>query len=252
MTVQQVLTNEFFSLLSDYFADISDTELYLSISDWIETNKYPLVVQSKIKYGDVPTIFEEDDFTINEIAQSVAINIADGFARIYYTLTSEYNPYENYFTERTMTTDTDRDNTRTGKVTTTPKGQAITETNGTRDKTFTGYENVGQGTTFEEYGENDFKNISKNKTDGIITDSFTNYGTTTRFNDYKVEQEYNNLNDSLIGSEDVTENRHGSSGIFSKQELQKREIKNRIRYRLMPIFLAMIVSEIESGVYYAS
>lgn len=252
MTVSQVLTNEFFSLVSDFFSDLDDSELYSNISQWIETNKDPLVTQAKIKYGDVPVIFEGNEYTITEIAQFVTVNIANGFARIFLTLTEEYNPYENYFTERAMTTDTDRDNTRNGKITTTPSGQAITETNGTRNKTFEGYENIGQGTTFEEYGDDDFKNISKNRTDGTIKDNFTNYGTTTRFNEYKVEQEYKNLNDSLTGSENVTESRHGSSGIFSKQELQKREVSNRMKYRIMPIFLAMIVSEIESGVYYAS
>lgn len=252
MTVSQVLTNEFFSHVSDFFSDLGDSELYSAISQWIETNTDALVTQAKIKYGDVPVIFSENEYTVSEIAQFVTVNIANGFARIFLTLTEEYNPYENYFTERTMTTDTDRDNTRNGKITTTPNGKAITETNGKKEKKFNGYENTGQGTTFEEYGDNDFKNISKNKTDGTITDDFTNYGTTTRFENYNVEQEYNNLNDSLTGSEDVTENRHGSSGIFSKQELQKREVSNRMKYRIMPIFLAMIVSEIESGVYYAS
>mgnify|MGYP007101898575 CR=1 FL=1 len=251
MTASQVLTNEFFSFVSDFFSDLEDSELYSTISQWIEANKDPLVTQAKIKYGDVPVIFSED-FTVEEIAQFVTVNIANGFARIFYTLTEEYNPYENYFTERTMTTDTDRDNTRNGKITTTPSGKAITETNGSRNKTFNGYENVGQGTTFEEYGDNDFKNISKNKTNGTINDNFTNYGTSTRFENYKVEQEYDNLKDSSTGSEDISESRHGSSGIFSKQELQKREISNRLKYRIMPVFLAMIVSEIESGVYYAS
>lgn len=252
MTVSQVLTNEFFSYVSDFFSDLDDSELYSAISQWIETNTDALVIQAKIKYGDVPVIFSENEYTVSEIAQFVTVNIANGFTRIFLTLTEEYNPYENYFTERTMTTDTDRDNTRNGKITTTPNGRTITETNGDKKRTFLGYENVGQGTTFEEYGDNDFKNISKNKTDGTITDNFTNYGTTTRFENYNVEQEYNNLNDSLTGSEDVSESRHGSSGIFSKQELQKREVSNRMKYRIMPIFLAMIVSEIESGVYYAS
>lgn len=251
MTAGQVLTSEFFSLVSLRFLDFGD-ELNASIGEWIEKNKYALETNGKLKYGDVPLIFSESEYTLNEIAQFVTANIANGFSRVFLALTEEYNPYENYFTERTMSTDTDRDNTRNGKITTTPSGQAITETNGSRNKTFNGYENVGQGTTFEEYGDNDFKNISKNKTNGTISDNFTNYGTTTKFNNYKVEQEYNNLNDSLTGSEDVTENRHGSSGIFSKQELQKREVSNRLKYRIMPVFLAMIVSEIESGVYYAS
>lgn len=254
MTVmREILTTEFFSMVANTFGDMGDSDsIYSTVGEWIQNMKKPLSVNANVKYGDVPVLDEYNDFTEQEIAQAVTISIADGFVRIFYTLLKEYNPYENYFTERTMSTDTDRDKTKNGKIVTTPKGEVINELGGTKVREYDDHSNVGQGTTFESYGDDDFKNVSKNIVTGKIKDRYQNYGSTTRFNQYSVEQNFDNVEEEETGNETVTEKRNGSSGIFSKQELFKREISNRMNYRLMPILLAMIVSELESGVYYAS
>ena len=49
--------------------------------------------------------------------------------------------------------------------------------------------------------------------------------------------------------EKIEENRHGSSGIFSKQDLTQREIDLRLRNRVIPILVRMVVDTFTSGVY---
>lgn len=251
MIISQVMNELFFNSLLLFFNADSDKPYYNEIAEFIQEDIPALVLFTKVNYGDIPVMNEFEDEQISDIARMVYIVIATNFADIFNTIVKQYDPYENYFTEREMNTESGGSNTKTGSIDTTPTGSINKDMHGSKERVYNAHTNVGQGTTFESYGDNDFKNISKNIENGSISDNFNNFGETTSFNNYKSTQTFNNVKDEVQGTEDVTENRHGSSGIFSKQELFKRELKNRFYYKLVPIFVSMCVNELITGVYYA-
>lgn len=175
--------------------------------------------------------------------------MGDAVKRIYDALTVDYDPLENYFTDRTMGTTTDNTDVRSGDVDKTIGGSIGSTRNGTRNRTYNGHTNVGQATTFEDYGDNDFKNVSKNTESGSIQDTYTGYGTTTTYNNYKENTKYNDLQDKHDGQEDIEEHRNGNSGIFSKQDLTQRELTLRENNLFVKTFVRMLVDAFNTGVW---
>ena len=161
-----------------------------------------------------------------------AMCMGNSFHKIFEALTTQYDPLENFFTRRMLTDSTNGSNTRTGGYSDTPSGS--------KTRSFTNYGNIGQGTTFESYGDGDFRNISKTKTDGTINEGYSNYSET---------RSYQNMKDDILSTKSVSENKNGNSGIFSKQDLTTREIALRLKHRIIPIFVRMCVDVVNKGVW---
>ena len=74
--------------------------------------------------------------------------------------------------------------------------------------------------------------------------------TKTEYDNYKVEKSFDNRVDSTSYDdyEEVTDKK-GNSGIFSKQDLTQREVRLRIKNRIVPIYVRMVVDTFSSGVW---
>lgn len=175
--------------------------------------------------------------------------MGDAVKRIYDALTVDYDPLENYFTDRTMGTTTDNTDTKTGSDTKSITGTVTTNRNGSRDREYDGHTNVGEATTFESYGDNAFKNVSKNTESGKISDKYTNYGTTTQWSDGYGESMTYGVTNQHDGQEDIEEHRAGNSGIFAKQDLTQRELTLRENNLFVKVFVRMLVDAFNTGVW---
>ena len=226
--VQEILNDDFFYALANYFTLTGRQDIF----DFINNQHASLIGFSKLSYEGLYALDSLEGVDTGEVAGFVFAAIGNSFPKIYDALVADYNPLENYFTDREMTDNLDSDTTRTGGYTDTPSGKK------TRDFVDNGVK--GLGTTFESYGDNDFRNISKTQTIGQIDD---------KFEDYQEQRTYNSLKDTGNADRSITEKRSGSSGIFSKQDLTEREVKLRIRYRLKPILVRMCVDVINKGVW---
>lgn len=226
--VQEILNDDFFYALANYFSLAGRNDIF----DFINSQHTSLIGFSALSYEGLYALDSLEDVDTAEVAGFVYATIGESFPKIYDALVADYNPLENYFTDREMSDTLDSDSTRTGGYTDAPSG--------TKRRSFTDYGNIGMGTTFESFGDNDFRNISKTKTNGTINDGFENY---------QEQRTYNSLKDTGNSDRSITENRSGSSGIFSKQDLTEREVKLRIRYRLKPILVRMCVDVINKGVW---
>lgn len=228
--VQEILTSEFFTELLNRFNTDGRTDIYQALSDYAgEFSMLSLVSYEGLCALD---IFESRLQTTSSRVSYVYLNIMHSFPKIFDSLVADYNPLENFFTDREMSDSLDSDSTRTGGYTDTPSGS--------KTRSFTNYGNTGMGTTFESFGDNDFRNISKTKADGTINDGFINY---------QEQRVFNSLKDEGNADRSVEEHKSGNSGIFSKQDLTKREIELRLHYRLIPIFIRMCVDCINKGVW---
>lgn len=253
-TAKTVLNDSFWNALALLY---NASEDYTEVGDFIYTNLNYFVTYTQITYDDLPFWDSLKDMQSLDIAGVAFLNIGDAYGRIYKALTADYNPLENYFTDRTEHDDVSSDLTKTGTEKTQPSGEITTSTNGDREVENEGSTSVGQGTTYDEATTDptasEFYNISKNIVKGKNKEKFTNYGTTTSYgsgnNAYKVEKSFDERTDSTTGDRDVEEHRRGNSGIFSKQDLTRREIELRIRYRVAPILVRMIVDLFNKGVW---
>lgn len=244
MTATTVLTKEFWSALSDDFDSMPRTD----IGNWLESEKTHLADYSALTYGELPLWKTLEQMTDSERSVIVFMNIGDAFARIYDALSIVYNPLENYYSNRTYNENSSGSNTRSGKVIVTPTGGTKTETGGNKERTYTNHGTTGQGTTFDN--TSDFRNISKDISDGSVKDTFTNYGTETTYKaGTKTETNYSDVKDDASGERHLGEHREGNSGIFSKQDLLQREINLRQKNKIVPILVRMVVDVLNTGVY---
>ena len=231
------------------------------------------VTYSTLHYGDVGIMSHLDSMLPNEKAAVALMEMGFAYERIASILLAEYDPLENYFTDRTMETTTDSTLEKEGKEiqhikgkeTSTPSGAIHVTDSGVTVSSTDGSNSVGQGTTYDNASTdptaNDFRNISK-----TINDQVTSVGSdpdnprksTTTYENYKVDREFTNRDneleysdrvDSMNGSEEIEEHRSGNSGIFAKQDLIQREIRLRLNNRLIPILVRMVIDAINSGVW---
>lgn len=226
--MQEILTLEFFNEISSLFTQSGREDIH----DYIMEDYITMSQFAQMSYEGLLALDFLEDLSASHRAKIAFTAIGDSFPKIYDALVADYNPLENFFTDREMTDNLDSDSTRTGGYTDTPSG--------TKTRSFTNYGNTGMGTTFESYGDNDFRNISKTKTDGTVNDGFLSY---------QEQRTYNSLKDEGNADREIEEHKHGNSGIFSKQDLTKREISLRLSYRLRPLFIRMIVDVFNKGVW---
>lgn len=244
-TATTTLTSNFWVLLGDRFSAMGHDNIGVIIDD---SANY-LANYTEITYGDLPFWDNLSEKTQLEIVYMAYLVIGEPFARVFDALDTNYNPLENYFTDRTFNEHGSGSNEKNGSIETTPSGSTSTNTDGTRERSYTNHGSTHQGTTYDKNDDTDFVNISKDITDGTVTDSFTNYGTTTTFTNYKVEQKYNKVTDTASNSKSGGEKRSGSSGIFSKQDLTQREVDLRLRNMVAPILVRMVVDVFNTGVW---
>lgn len=246
-TAETILTSEFFYQYAlNYDMDPAGSNLMTFIIKYQQhLAKYVVVNYKGLGFMEDLNPMET---TFN--ATYAFMLIGDAVKRIYDALTADYNPLENYFTDREMGTTTDNTDVRTGSVDKTIGGSIGTTRTGSREREYDEHTNVGQATTFENYRtDNDFKNVSKNTESGKITDTYKSFGTTTTYNGYNEKTQYNQLQDKHDGQEDIEEHRSGNSGIFSKQDLTQRELALRQNNLFVKTFVRMLVDAFNTGVW---
>lgn len=252
--IQQVLTLEFWEQLR---AKASSQEYTSFVQVMSPFTDWEFEAYTRFKFGDVPVFPETLEMNATTRAEIAFIQMGAAFERIASALLTDYNPLENYFTDRTMSTESGSDSTKTGDIETTPTGTVTVTDSGKMIRDYDGSDTIGQGTTYDnastdETASDEFVNISKTINNTKVTeesDPEDPKKRETSYNDYKVTQSFKDLNTNTTGEESVTENRSGSSGIFSKQDLTQREIDLRLRNRVLPILVRMAVDVFATGVY---
>lgn len=254
MTAKQVMNNEFWSAFKDEAATMNLTTT-VSVMNVAGTDDF--VNYTALKYGDVGILNHLIPMTDLERATVALMEMGSAFERIASILLAEYDPLENYFTDREMNTDTDGSVEKSGKVISTPEGKVINRTLGKSTSEVKDSNTVGQGTTYDNSGFNstandEFRNISKVINKHKVEDSSDAQDprrTETEYDHYKVTQEFDKLANTTDMTEKVEEHRSGSSGIFAKQDLIQREIRLRLNNRIIPILVRMVIDAINSGVW---
>lgn len=256
-TANQVLNRDFWEAfrLSASGFNLDQTVSFLdNYTDYIALEKY-----CDMKYGDIPFFKELSEIDEFDAAGLAIMEMGMAFERIVSVIMAQYNPLENYFTDRNVETGTESSLTKSGKEVTTPSGKSIVTDKGKIKRSYDGSDTIGQGTTYDSAtttpdSSNDFYNISKtinNLTISEESDSQNPRAKETSFDQYKVERSFNDRKDEGESTETIEEHRSGNSGIFSKQDLSQREIDLRLRNKLVPILCRMVVSVFEMGVYHA-
>lgn len=243
---QEILTSNFFNKFAlEYSMPVAENNLMTFIITYQEHFAKHVVVNYKdLEFMD-DLLVEEPEFN----AKYAFALLGENIKRIYDALMADYNPLENYFTDREMGTTTDNTDVRTGDFDKTIGGSIGSTRTGSRDREYDAHTNVGQATTFEDFGDNDFRNVSKNTESGKITDTYRGFGSTTTYNQYKENTKYNQLQDKHDGQEDIEEHRSGNSGIFSKQDLTQRELTLRQTNLFMKTMVRMLVDAFNTGVW---
>jgi len=224
------------------------------------------------EFHDYVVLFYNDLMTIvgsgvseNQLANMAFLHMGDAFKRIFDVLTAEYNPLENFFTDGTFTKDGKETLEKKGKESTTPYGSIKREHSGQTSSENDNSFSVGQGTTYDsatvnppttDAATNDLYNISRNiqhnKVKSILGDGEGQDlpTETTTYENHHVDKEFTNRKDER-SFEDYEESTHkrGNSGIFSKQDLVQREVKLRLKNRIIPIYVRMVVDTFSTGVW---
>lgn len=262
MTIPEILTLEFWNYLSGkYLADDKEDLGAIMEEYCAHLQNYTIMNYTGLKALDYA-----ENLNNQQRGDLAYLIMGDAFYHIFKSLEANYDPLENFFSKGHRTYDDSGTLTKTGsevdlttgKEVTTPSGSSNVQSIGSKEHTFEGRENLGQGTTYESNGDSDFVNISKNKQTGTERETFNGFGTRTSFEGYKVEHEFDNKQtqrsfngrvDSTKnnGSEDI--NKSGNSGIFSKQDLTHREVKLRLKDMSMPILVRMVVDVFNAGVW---
>lgn len=257
-TTKEVLTNEFFeSLQAAFEARYTASEPVCTFLDYFKDDIHLLV---ELDYPDLPCMSFVDDATPLLLAQVAFMKMGDAFKRIFDVLSTNYDPLENFFTNGTFTHGKKEELTMEGTETTTPNGKIVVTQSGQATTSNDGSNTVGQGTTYDNAGFNsnatdEFRNISKNTQNVTTTQKLGDANnqnlpkTETDYDDYSTEKSFTDRTDTKEFSGTDSENKRGNSGIFSKQDLTQREIRLRIRNRILPIYVRMCVDVFASGVW---
>lgn len=243
-TAMTVLKADFWTALGGLFIS-SD---FADIGGLIQANASNLEGYSTLTYGNMPFFDYLSTMTASEIANLVFLVIGNSYKRIFDALTASYNPLENFYTSAEYVENSTADNVKTGSITTTLSGTVTTENKGTKTIGLSNEETIVSGTTYDN--TSDFKNIGKNQHSYTETEGFSNgYGTETSYDDFGDTQTFNRVRDDASGYKDTTEEKSGNSGIFSKQDLTKREINLRLSNSAFPVLVRMCVDCLNSGVW---
>lgn len=215
-------------------------------------------------YNDLATIVGSG-VSENQLANMAFLHMGDAFKRIFDVLRLQYDPLENFFTDGTFSKEGKETLEKKGTEKTTPYGSIKREHKGQTSSENDGSFSVGQGTTYDSAtinppatsaAANDLYNISrniqKNKVKNIMgDDSGQNLPTeTTTYENHHVDKTFTDRKDER-SFEDYEESTHkrGNSGIFSKQDLTQRELKLRLKNRIVPIYVRMVVDTFSAGVW---
>lgn len=248
-TAKTVLTSEFFLAFSLQFpSDIPEPDE--ETMTFFSTFRDQLAIHASLNYGDLPFWDELDDLTVVQRAQYAFSLLGHPLSRMYHALIANYNPLENYFTDRDMTTDASNTQTKTGDKDVQKTGQVSSTQNGTRTKTYNNQTNTGQSTSFED--PVNFANVSKDTLTGNVQDSYSGFGSTTTYGTAQnpmSERTVYDVTTEDTGGETVEEHRSGNSGIFSKQDLTQRELTLRQTNLYMKTAVRMFVDAFNTGVW---
>lgn len=260
--IQEILTTETWQWLTRNFKTAygEESAIYAFLSD-IDSDLHDYTV---LFYNGLMTIVGVD-VQDHVVADMAFLHMGDAFKRIFDSLTAEYNPLENFFTDGTFSKDGKEVLEKSGAEVTTPYGSIKREHSGQSSSENEGSFSVGQGTTYDSATTtppttdaattdlyNISRNIQRNKVKSILGD-----GTgqdvpteTTTYDNHHVDKSYEARKDER-SYEDYEEstNKHGNSGIFSKQDLTQREIRLRIKNRIIPIYVRMVVDTFSTGVW---
>ena len=270
MTARTILNDEYWTAFK---VKATQMNLERTVEVMSVVNISDFTNYTAMHYGDVGIMPHLIPMLPSEKAAVTLMEMGSAYERIASILLAEYDPLENYFTDRTMDTTTEStlgkegkevQNIR-GKETTTPSGAIHVTDTGTTVSSTEGSDVVGQGTTYDNASTdptaNDFRNLSKTINDlesRVGSDPENPRKSTTSYENYKVDREFtqraNELEyidrvDSMSGTEGIEEHRSGNSGIFAKQDLIQREIRLRLNNRLIPILVRMVIDAINSGVW---
>jgi hypothetical protein len=271
MKAKTVLNDEYWT---EFKSQASSMNLTRTVEVMSVVNISDFTNFTALHYGDVGILSHLEPMTVAQRASVTLMEMGSAFERIASILLAEYDPLENYFTDRDMTTTYDLDNTksgtetntRSGKETVTPSGSVTSTDSGITERSTDGSNAVSQGTTYDNAGfspeaTDEFRNIGKtinNVTEKEGSDPQNPRKSTTSYQNFKTEREYSNLQDqktfgnrvdSTDGTVSIDESRSGNSGIFAKQDLIQREIRLRLNNRIIPIMVRMVVDAINSGVW---
>lgn len=241
---ETILTSEFFYQFASLYDEDEPVRAFILEYDQ-EFHKHVVVNYKGLKFID--DFYAEQ--TIANATYAFAL-MGDSLRRMFDALAADYNPLENYFTDRTMGTVVDSEDKKTGTKTLRRTGTDETTFEGDRTRQFTNYGSEDSGTTFEDPGTLAAPNyvpISKTKQTGTIKDAYSSYGSTTEHNTNDATV-YNTKNEH-DSTEDITENRSGNSGIFSKQDLTTRELTLRQGNLFMKTAVRMLVDAFNVGVW---
>ncbi len=247
MTIEQIMNPIFLGMMANHLNE----DGFEAAHDYLieESNQQAIQQYVAMKYKWLEVWEDLEDLEEADWERMAYLEMGIAFGRIFNTLMKEYDPLENYFTNRQETEDETKGINSTEENTTTPTGSVKNTATGSVDHTYENTTSVNQGTTYDAYGDNDFKNISKNKQTGGTKDTYNNYANTTSYEgNYHVTENKEGEKSETIGRE-LTETRAGASGIFSKQVLTKQEIDLRLGHRIIPIFCRMVVDVFNTGVY---
>lgn len=262
MTIPTVLTAQVWKALTAKFGEVygTDSNIYTFL-DAFDDEFYDLV---SMDYQGLKS-FDMIHYTTNNIVNIAFLRMGDAFKRIFDSLILSYDPLENFFTDgtfekkgkETMEKKGTEKTTPTGKVEVSRKGETHVE----NEDSFT----VGQGSTFDSATTtpptttaaasdlyNIARNINKQKTKQVFGDNGNNLPTTTtEYKDnYNVAKSFEGRKDELSFNDRIDEtHKSGNSGIFSKQDLLQREIKLRLKNRIVPIYIGMVVDCFTTGAW---
>lgn len=271
MKAKTVLNDEYWT---EFKAQATSMNLTRTVQVMSVVNVSDFTNFTALHYGEVGILSHLEPMTVAQRASVTLMEMGMAFERIASILLAEYDPLENYFTNRDMTTTYDLDNTksgtetntRSGKETVTPSGSVTSTDSGITERSTDGSNAVSQGTTYDNAGfspeaTDEFRNIGKtinNVTEKEGSDPNNPRTSTTSYQNFKTEREYSNFQDqktfgnrvdSTDGTVSIDESRSGNSGIFAKQDLIQREIRLRLNNRIIPIMVRMVVDSINSGVW---
>lgn len=246
MKIQEILTNSFFYRFAQWY----DGEEYEDVKDYFETFQTQFYHHVVLNYDGLQCWDYLATMSTNEISEYAFSLLGENIARIYNALVVNYNPLENYFTDRTMNTDRSNTQTKTGNKDVQKMGIVATTSTGTKERTYTNHSNTGAATTFEDPAT--FRDVSKDTMTGSIRDGYVGYGTNTIYGAAGTPLSEKTIYDTSVedsGGEDITENRSGNSGIFSKQDLTQRELTLRQTNLFMKTAVRMFVDAFNTGVW---
>lgn len=243
---ETILTSEFFYQFASLYDEDEPVRAFMLEYDQ-EFHKHVVVNYKGLKFMD--DLYAEQ--TIANATYAFAL-MGDALRRMFDALAADYNPLENYFTDRTMETGADNIDSKTGNKDLQKKGQITSKMGGNKERNYTNHGSVGQATTFESYDDNDFRNVSKDISNGKITDAFSNYGSTTTYgvsNQPMSEKTVYDVEEEHVIDESIEEHRNGNSGIFSKQDLTTRELTLRQGNLFLKTAVRMLVDAFNVGVW---